>query len=95
MFNKYNSIKLAFRDNYRFNSSVGIVISTLAGSIAVMVIMMNGYNLINWIQIGIAVFICSIYNAAVLSVQSYKIIFNLIITSLVYNIIVIILNLAI
>ena len=48
MINKYNSIKLAFRDNYRFNSSVGIVISTLAGSIAVMVIMMNGYNLINW-----------------------------------------------
>jgi len=95
MTNPYNSIKLSFRDNYRFNSSIGVVISTILGAIAIMLVMINGYSLLSWIQIGITVFICSIYNAAVLSVQSYKIIYNLIITSLVYNIIVIIVNLAI
>ena len=95
MIKKINTLKSDFRDNYTFYSSIGILISTMLGSIAIMLVMINGNNLISWIQLGVIVFICGAYNAAVISVQSYKIIFYLIIASLFYNITIITLNIVV
>ncbi|MBT57536.1 MAG: hypothetical protein CMC54_03575 [Flavobacteriaceae bacterium] len=89
----YHYFENRFNNNYGFNCTVGILISTLMGSIAVMYSMMSGNGLFEWIQISTATIICSAYNASVISVQPNKIVLNLLILSTILNLLIIIYNL--
>ncbi|WP_459211910.1 hypothetical protein [Aquimarina rhabdastrellae] len=74
-------------------SSIAIIPQSCLGSIAAMFILMNGNNFAQMIQLFLVVVACMTFNAAVLSQQKPKMIFNLFIISIVTSIVLTIINL--
>ncbi len=89
----YRRVYLFFYENYISYSAVSIILSTMIGSIAIMLTLMNGDDFFQIIQIFLSVMICSSVNTSVLTVQHPKLVLNLFIASLIINTIIISINL--
>lgn len=91
----YNKYFTDFKDNYIMNMALTIILQSCLGSIAAMFILMNSTadNFL-FIQLSLCVIVAMAYNAAIMAQLSKKLIFNLLIISLVVNFILIAINIA-
>lgn len=91
----YNALYKDFDDLFVGSSALSIILSSCLGSVAVMLILMNGHDVVQMIQLFFAVVVCMGYNTAVLAQLKHKIVFNSLLVSLVISTILIIYNLLI
>jgi len=82
-----------FKELYIGSSALAIILSSCLGSIAVMLILINGNKLPQMIEIFLVVSVCMAYNTSVLSQQKPKFVFNSLIISLSTSLILIMINL--
>ncbi len=85
----YNNLKSDFVNNIAGYSSLGIILSTCIGSVAVMLSLIMGNGLLPMTLVFITVAICSAHNAAILTVQKPSMIFKLLVASVVINALII------
>ncbi|CAM4158222.1 hypothetical protein [Gillisia hiemivivida] len=81
-----------FKQDYFAGATTGILVSSCIGSIAAMLILMNGHTVIDMIQLGIVVVVCMWYNASVLAQLKAKFVFNSLIASILVSTSFILLN---
>lgn len=81
-----------FHQDYFAGATTGILVSSCLGSVAAMLILMNGHAVIEMIQLGLVVVVCMWYNAAVLAQLKTKFVFNSLIVSLLVSAIFILIN---
>lgn len=79
-----------FTQNIMGYSALGIILSTCIGSIAVMTTLSFGNGLLPMFFVLLTVIICSLHNAAILTVQKPALIFKLLVTSILVNALIII-----
>lgn len=88
----YSKLLEDFKELYIGYSALAIILSSCVGSIAIMMILINGNNLLQMIELFFVVSVCMAYNTSVISQQKPKIVFNSLIVSLSTSIIFIIIN---
>lgn len=88
----YSKLLEDFKELYIGYSALAIILSSCVGSIAIMMILINGNNLLQMIELFFVVSVCMAYNTSVISQQKPKIVFNSLIVSLGTSIIFIIIN---
>ena len=89
----YNKQLSQFKKDYFAGATTGILVSSCLGSIAAMLILMNGHTVIDMIQLGVVVVVCMWYNASVLAQLKSKFVFNSLIMSILVSTLFIILKL--
>lgn len=82
-----------FREDFYAGATTGILVSSCIGSIAAMLILMNGHGLLNMIELGLVVVVCMWYNASVLAQLKPKFVFNSLLVSIIVSAIFIVVNL--
>jgi len=70
-------------------SSLGIVLSTCLGAIAILASLSMANGLFAMVLVLVSVIVCSIHNAAILTLQKPILIFRLLLTSVVVNVLII------
>ncbi|SKB55110.1 hypothetical protein SAMN05660776_1856 [Salegentibacter holothuriorum] len=88
----YNNLLADFKELSLAHYTLGIIASSCLGSVAAMLILMNGHTLFDMFQLFIVVSVCMSYNALVLAQFKPKIIFNSLLISLATSAIFIIIN---
>lgn len=88
----YNKQLSEFKNDYYAGATTGILVSSCLGSIAAMLILMNGHTVIDMIQLGLVVVVCMWYNASVLAQLKAKFVFNSLIASILVSTSFILLN---
>ncbi|MEO0507219.1 MAG: hypothetical protein AAF090_13780 [Bacteroidota bacterium] len=78
-------IKNDFVQNINGYSSLGIVLSTCLGGIAVLLVLSMSNGLLPMALVLLTVLVCSAHNAAILTVQKPILIYRLLVTSVVLN----------
>ena len=81
-----------FTQDFYAGATTGVLVSSCLGSIAAMLILMNGHIAIDMIQLGLVVVVCMWYNASVLAQLKAKFVFNSLITSILLSTTFILLN---
>lgn len=82
-----------FKDKYTMYIPLTIILQSCIGGIATMYILMNGLDSISGlIQLFLCVILTSFYNAAILAQLKGKMVFNLLLISLLFNVIFIVIN---
>ncbi|MFK7749921.1 MAG: hypothetical protein AB8B65_16125 [Kordia sp.] len=82
-----------FQDKYMMYIPLTIILQSCIGSIAAMYILMSGLDTISsLVQLFLCVIFCMFYNAAILAQLKGKLVFNMLILSLLSNVIFIIIN---
>lgn len=79
-----------FKENVMGYSALGIILSTCLGSIAILQILKFGHGLLYMALVMLCVTICTMHNAAILTVQKPALIFKLLVASTLINGLVII-----
>ncbi len=74
-----------FKRDYFAGATTGILVSSCLGSVAAMLVLMNGNTLVDMIQLGLIVVVCMWYNASVLAQLKPKFVFNSLITSILLS----------
>ncbi len=82
--NFYQKQLSEFTRDFYAGASTGIILSSCLGSIAAMLVLMNGNALAEMIQLGLIVVVCMWFNASVLAQLKAKFVFN----SLIFSILV-------
>ncbi|UGU14614.1 hypothetical protein LS482_13000 [Sinomicrobium kalidii] len=85
----YQTLFSRFKEMYYASVTIGIIASSCIGSIAAMLILMNGYGLWQMFQLFLIVAVAMTYNATVLAQLKPKFIFNALLISLSASVIVI------
>mgnify|MGYP006896890176 CR=1 FL=1 len=88
----YNILYKDFEDLYVGYSAIAVILSSCLGSAAALVILMNGHDLTQMIQLFLVVVVCMTYNASVLAQLKPKIVFNSLIISVMVSIVLIAYN---
>ncbi|UJH90835.1 hypothetical protein LZ575_19210 [Antarcticibacterium sp. 1MA-6-2] len=91
----YNALYKDFDDLFVGSSALSIILSSCLGSVAVMLILMNGHSVVQMVQLFFAVVVCMGYNTAVLAQLKHKLVFNSLLVSLAVSIILIFWNIII
>lgn len=78
----YQTLFSKFREMYYVSITIGIMVSSCAGSIAAMLILMNGYGIWQILQLFLVVAVAMTYNATVLAQLRPEYIFNALLISL-------------
>lgn len=81
-----------FQKEYYAYATLAIIGQSCLGGAAAMYILQNGTSLFQMIQLALVVLICSFVNGSILAQQKHKLIFNLILTSVITCTAMIILN---
>lgn len=81
-----------FERGYLGFTTLAIIGQSCLGGAAAMYILQNGVSLFQMIQLTMVVLACSFVNGAILSQQKHKLVFDLIIISVVVSILTILLN---
>lgn len=81
-----------FTKDFYAGMSTGIIVSSCLGSIAAMLILMNGHGVTDMIQLGVIVVVAMNYNASVLAQLKPKYVFNSLILSILMSVLFIIIN---
>ncbi len=88
----YNLLYQDFEELFVGYSAIAVILSSCLGSAAALVILMNGHDVFQMIQLFLVVVVCMGYNATVLAQLKPKIVFNGLIISLLVSVILIIYN---
>ena len=89
---RYQKTLEDFKKGYLGFATLAIIGQSCLGSAAAMYVLENGTSLFQMIQLALVVLACMFVNGAVLSQQKPKLVFNLILTSVVNSIVMILLN---
>lgn len=89
----YNKLSLDFTENFIGNTALAMIVSTCIGSIAVMFTLMNGHGVAQMAMVFATVIVCSLHNASILTLQKPKMVFNLLMLSILVNTLLILGNL--
>lgn len=81
-----------FTRDFYAGASTGIIVSSCLGSIAAMLVLMNGHGVKEMIQLGLIVVVCMWFNASVLAQLKPKFVFNSLIISILVSTTFILLN---
>lgn len=82
-----------FQEKYTMYIPLTIILQSCIGGIATMYILMNGLDTISsLVQLFLCVILTSFYNAAILAQLKGKIVFNLLLLSLLFNMLFIVIN---
>jgi len=81
----YSRLNEQVKKDFMGFTALAIILSTCLGSIAIMFTLMNGNGLVQMAQVFFVVVVCSAHNASILTVQKPKVVFNLLILSVVVN----------
>ena len=73
-------------------NTIAILFQSCWGSAAAMYVLKNGTSPLQMVQLFFVVILCMIFNGSVLSQQKPKVVFNLLIASVLINAIILILN---
>ncbi|MES2485016.1 MAG: hypothetical protein V4581_03595 [Bacteroidota bacterium] len=73
-------------------TTLSVMVQSCIGGLTAMTILMNGTSPAQMVQLFFTVILCSGFNGAVLAQQSPKLVFNLLIVSVVVNILLMIVN---
>lgn len=88
--NALANLEKDFTKNVMGYSALGIILSTCLGSIAILQTLSFGYGFLQMAIVLLVVAICSMHNAAILTVQKPKLIFKLLVASTVLNTLIIV-----
>ena len=88
----YSKLLKDFREMYMAYIPLMIILSSCLGSVAAMYILMQDRSSMQVIQLTICVIVCMTFNASILAQMKPKLVFNLLITSLVTNTLLAIIN---
>lgn len=88
----YNTTLVNFDKGYMGFATLGIIAQSCLGGAAAMYILSNGTSLVQMIQLGLIVFASMFANTSILAQMSHKTVFNLIITSVLLSISLILVN---
>ncbi|MCF4100205.1 hypothetical protein L1I30_00860 [Gillisia sp. M10.2A] len=89
----YQNLFRDFNEMFIGHAALAIVPSSCLGSIAAMLILMQGHTFGNMFELFIVVTACMIFNAAVLAQLKPKFVFNSLLLSIVVSIVFILINL--
>lgn len=81
-----------FKKGYLGFATLAIIGQSCLGSAAAMYVLKNGTSLFQMLQLALVVLVCMFVNGAILSQQKPKLVFNLILTSVIVSIVEILLN---
>lgn len=81
-----------FEEGYLGFTTLAIIGQSCLGGAAAMYILQNGISLLQMIQLALVVVASSFVNGAILSQQKHKLVFNLIIASVVISVLAILIN---
>lgn len=88
----YNTLYKDFEELFVGYSALAIILSTCLGAASAMVILMNGHDLIQMLQLFVVVAVCMIYMVTVLAQMKAKFVFNTLILSLLVSSILLVVN---
>ncbi|GAB2764474.1 hypothetical protein [Salinimicrobium soli] len=88
----YNTLYKDFEDLFVGYSALAIILSTCLGAASAMVILMNGHDLLQMIQLFLVVAVSMIYLVAVLAQMKPKFVFNTLLLSLVVSTLLLVIN---
>lgn len=88
----YNALYKDFEELYVGYSALAVILSSCIGSAAALVILMNGHDVFQMVQLFLVVMVCMGYNATVLAQLKPKIVFNSLIISILLSTVLIIYN---
>lgn len=92
--NLYTKYYNEFLKQYMMYIPLTIILQSCIGSIAAMFILMNtDYSMLSFFQLFTCVILCMFYNGAVLAQLKGKMVFNLLLMSILFNTLFIIINL--
>ena len=89
----YKNLVTEFEEMSLGYSTIGIIASSCLGSIAAMLILMNGHGLVNMLELLLVLVVGVGFNAAVLAQFKPKVIFNSLLISLAVSLLLIAINL--
>jgi hypothetical protein len=82
-----------FQNKYTMYIPLTIILQSCIGSIAAMYILMNGLDTISsLVQLFLCVVLTSFYNASILAQLKGKLVFNMLLLSLIFSFVVIVMN---
>lgn len=81
-----------FKRGYLGFATLAIIGQSCLGSAAAMYILKNGNSVSQMLQLAVIVIVCMVVNGSILAQQKPRIVFNLIITSVVASVFMIVLN---
>lgn len=88
----YNNLLADFEEMPMGYSTIGIIASSCLGSVAAMLILMQGHGFLDMLQLFVVVSVCMGFNAVILAQFKPKIILNALILSLAVSLIFILIN---
>jgi hypothetical protein len=88
----YKTLLADFEEMSLGYSAIGIIASSCLGSVAAMLILMNGHTFIEMFQLFIVVAVCMAFNTVILAQFKAKIVFNTLLLSLAISSIFILIN---
>ncbi len=88
----YAKIQQDWNEHFTGYSALAIIVSTMIGSVAVMMILSQGVGLWQLFQLFLCVSVCMAHNASILTVQKPKVVLDLLIASVVLNSTLVLLN---
>jgi len=87
----YNKLFLDFKTSYMLMIPLSIILQSCIGSIAIMYVLLDKGPFII-LEMAISVSICMIYNAAILAQLKPKLVFNLLLLSVIINVLLLIIK---
>lgn len=90
----YKSLLEDFTQLYLGYASVAVILSSCLGGAAAMVVLVNGHDPIQMLQLFLLVAVCMVYNATVLIQLRPKFVFNALLVSLAVSTIFLLINIA-
>lgn len=88
----YKNLLADFEEMPMGYSTIGIIASSCLGSVAAMLILMQGHGFTDMLQLFVVVSVCMGFNAVILAQFKPKIIFNSLLLSLAVSTIFILIN---
>jgi len=88
----YQKFYTDFKTSFYLYFPLGVIASSCIGSVAAMLILMKGYGFFEMLQVFLVTCVCLGFNATALANLKPKIIFNTLLISLAFNILLITLH---
>ncbi len=95
MMSFYQKQLIDFKENYMLYASLFIIFQSCLGSIAAMFVLMNATaDAFPYFQLGLCVVVTMAFNASIMAQLSHKLVFNLLLVSVIINAILAAVNIA-
>lgn len=88
----YNQILEDFEESFYMHATLGIILSSCLGAAAAMLVLKQGHDVAEMIQLFLITCVCMGFNTTVLANLKSKVVFNTLLLSIILNTVFIILH---